>query len=76
MLIKTGYPNFLHSYDFFVFPLDFLACKSSDDAPVIVFVSKMFAVEDSALPKHRKRYSFFLPTRDSSKAAIVKLIAT
>ena len=41
-----------------------------------VFVSKMFAVEDSALPKHRKRYMFFLPTRDSSKAAIVKLIAT
>ncbi|XP_020603143.1 elongation factor-like GTPase 1 isoform X2 [Orbicella faveolata] len=34
---------------------DFLACTSSDDAPVIVFVSKMFAVEDSALPKHRKR---------------------
>lgn len=34
---------------------DFLTCRSSDDAPVIVFVSKMFAVEDSALPKHRKR---------------------
>lgn len=36
----------------------------------------MFAVEDSALPKHRKRYMFFLLTRDSSKASIVKLIAT
>lgn len=34
---------------------DFLACSSADDAPVIVFVSKMFAVEDSVLPKHRKR---------------------
>lgn len=39
----------------FLFFSDFLACSSSDDAPVIVFVSKMFAVEDSALPKHRKR---------------------
>ena len=39
----------------FFFPSDFLTCRSSDDAPVIVFVSKMFAVEDSALPKHRKR---------------------
>lgn len=28
----------------------------------------MFAVEDGALPKHRKRYMYFLPTRDSSKA--------
>ena len=41
----------------FFFPSDFLTCRSSDDAPVIVFVSKMFAVEDSALPKHRKRWT-------------------
>ncbi|XP_068693562.1 elongation factor-like GTPase 1 isoform X1 [Montipora foliosa] len=34
---------------------DFLACSSSDDDPIIVFVSKMFAVDESALPKHRKR---------------------
>ena len=42
-------------YVFLSSPTDFLTCRCSDDAPVIVFVSKMFAVEDSALPKHRKR---------------------
>lgn len=33
----------------------FIACDSSDDAPVIVFVSKMFAVERSVLPENRPR---------------------
>ena len=47
----------LFNFLYFLFPSDFLSCTSSDDAPVIVFVSKMFAVEDSALPKHRKRYT-------------------
>ncbi|XP_048583443.1 elongation factor-like GTPase 1 isoform X2 [Nematostella vectensis] len=34
---------------------DFIACSSTKSAPIIVFVSKMFAVDDNALPKHRRR---------------------
>ena len=34
---------------------DFQLCHSGDDAPVIVFVSKMVAVERKTLPKHRQR---------------------
>lgn len=30
-------------------------CASGDDAPVVVFVSKMFAIERSQLPEHRRR---------------------
>ncbi|XP_013764559.1 elongation factor Tu GTP-binding domain-containing protein 1 [Pundamilia nyererei] len=33
----------------------FLQCSSEEDAPVIVFVSKMFAVDAKALPQHRQR---------------------
>ncbi|XP_072321106.1 elongation factor-like GTPase 1 [Eucyclogobius newberryi] len=33
----------------------FLQCSSEEDAPVIVFVSKMFAVDSKALPQHRQR---------------------
>ncbi|CAJ1048662.1 elongation factor-like GTPase 1 [Xyrichtys novacula] len=33
----------------------FLQCSSEDDAPVIVFVSKMFAVDTKALPQNRQR---------------------
>uniref|UniRef100_A0A3B4GWV7 Elongation factor-like 1 n=1 Tax=Pundamilia nyererei TaxID=303518 RepID=A0A3B4GWV7_9CICH len=42
---------FLHSW---CFPA-FLQCSSEEDAPVIVFVSKMFAVDAKALPQHRQR---------------------
>ncbi|XP_041645807.1 elongation factor-like GTPase 1 [Cheilinus undulatus] len=33
----------------------FLECSSGDDAPVIIFVSKMFAVDTKALPQNRQR---------------------
>ncbi|XP_034536573.1 elongation factor-like GTPase 1 [Notolabrus celidotus] len=33
----------------------FLQCSSEETAPVIVFVSKMFAVDSKALPKNRQR---------------------
>ncbi|XP_030580024.1 elongation factor-like GTPase 1 isoform X2 [Archocentrus centrarchus] len=33
----------------------FLQCSSEENAPVIVFVSKMFAVDTKALPQHRQR---------------------
>lgn len=32
-----------------------MACSPSDDAPVIVFVSKMFPVDRKTLPKNRSR---------------------
>uniref|UniRef100_A0A8B9JX07 Elongation factor-like 1 n=1 Tax=Astyanax mexicanus TaxID=7994 RepID=A0A8B9JX07_ASTMX len=35
----------------------FLDCVSEDSAPVIVFVSKMFAVDSKALPQNKQRYS-------------------
>ncbi|XP_045216272.2 elongation factor-like GTPase 1 isoform X2 [Mercenaria mercenaria] len=34
---------------------DFLSCKASEDAPVIVFVSKMFPVDKASLPKNKQR---------------------
>ncbi|XP_034039966.1 elongation factor-like GTPase 1 isoform X2 [Thalassophryne amazonica] len=34
---------------------DFLKCSSEENAPVIVFVSKMFAVDSRALPQNRQR---------------------
>ncbi|CAI9717329.1 elongation factor-like GTPase 1 isoform X1 [Octopus vulgaris] len=34
---------------------DFLACSSSEDAPVIIFVSKMVAIERKSLPQHKAR---------------------
>ncbi|KAL4228082.1 Elongation factor-like GTPase 1 [Mactra antiquata] len=34
---------------------DFLSCRTSEDAPVIVFVSKMFPVDKSALPQNKQR---------------------
>ncbi|RVE74974.1 hypothetical protein OJAV_G00027200 [Oryzias javanicus] len=33
----------------------FLQCSSAEDAPVIIFVSKMFAVDAKALPQHKQR---------------------
>ncbi|XP_037553220.1 elongation factor-like GTPase 1 [Nematolebias whitei] len=33
----------------------FLRCSSEEDAPVIIFVSKMFAVDSKALPQFRQR---------------------
>ncbi|CAN9506850.1 unnamed protein product [Ophioblennius macclurei] len=33
----------------------FLQCSSEEDAPVIIFVSKMFAVDTKSLPQHRQR---------------------
>ncbi len=42
---------------------DFLACRSTEDAPVIVFVSKMVAMDKKALPQNRSRYvTLFKPT--------------
>ncbi|XP_076339348.1 elongation factor-like GTPase 1 [Tachypleus tridentatus] len=39
----------------FVLLLDFLACSTSDDAAVIVCISKMFPVERKELPQYRQR---------------------
>ncbi|GAA6075641.1 elongation factor-like GTPase 1 [Tachysurus ichikawai] len=33
----------------------FLECASEESAPVIVFVSKMFAVDSKALPQNKQR---------------------
>uniref|UniRef100_A0A3P9J9W7 Elongation factor-like 1 n=1 Tax=Oryzias latipes TaxID=8090 RepID=A0A3P9J9W7_ORYLA len=33
----------------------FLQCSSAENAPVIIFVSKMFAVDPQALPQHKQR---------------------
>ncbi|MGH0135427.1 UNVERIFIED_CONTAM: hypothetical protein FKN15_015334 [Acipenser sinensis] len=35
--------------------LTFMECKSDDSAPVIVFVSKMFAVDSKTLPQNKQR---------------------
>lgn len=32
---------------------DFLSCDSSEQRPVIVYISKMFSVEESILPKNK-----------------------
>lgn len=34
---------------------DFLACDSSHDRPVIIFISKMFSVDKSALPQNKPK---------------------
>ncbi|KAL0870582.1 hypothetical protein ABMA27_005545 [Loxostege sticticalis] len=34
---------------------DFLACDSSDDKPLIIFISKMFGVDRSALPENKPK---------------------
>lgn len=34
---------------------DFLACDSSEDRPVIIFVSKMFSVDKNVLPENKPR---------------------
>ena len=34
---------------------DFLRCSSADEAPLIIFVSKMFSVEKSLLPENRPK---------------------
>ena len=41
---------------FFVLSLDFLLCRPDASSPVIAFVSKLFAVDSSALPQNRSRY--------------------
>ena len=35
---------------------DFLACSSSDDAPVVLFVSKMVSTQRKMLPQHRAKW--------------------
>ncbi|PVD19820.1 hypothetical protein C0Q70_20311 [Pomacea canaliculata] len=35
--------------------MDFLACSSEDDAPVIIYVSKMFPVERKSLPQNKPK---------------------
>lgn len=37
-------------------PAAFLDCSADETAPVIVFVSKMFAVDSKALPQNKQRY--------------------
>ncbi len=34
---------------------DFISCGVEDSSPVIVFVSKLFAMDKEALPQHEKR---------------------
>ncbi|RVE43489.1 hypothetical protein evm_011861 [Chilo suppressalis] len=35
---------------------DFLACDSSEDKPVIIFISKMFSVDKSLLPENKPKF--------------------
>jgi len=35
--------------------LEFLSCSDAEGEPVLVFVSKLFAVDKTALPQHRPR---------------------
>ncbi len=37
-------------------PVAFLDCSADETAPVIIFVSKMFAVDSKALPQNKQRY--------------------
>ena len=62
--------DFLHRVFLFFFPFSslffsffhppslkaFLECSNEDTAPVIVFVSKMFAVDSKTLPQNKQRY--------------------
>ena len=41
------------------FPSDFMACSADPSAPTVVFVSKLFSVEKSALPQHQNRLGRF-----------------
>ena len=34
---------------------EFLKCSSEDGAPVIIFVSKMFTVDEHVLPQNKRR---------------------
>ena len=36
--------------------LEFLSCGIEDSDPVLVFVSKLFAMDKTALPQHQTRY--------------------
>lgn len=36
-------------------PPDFLSCSPDDSSPVILFISKLFAMEKSDLPQHQSR---------------------
>jgi len=40
--------------------VDFLACSLQQEAPVIVFVSKMFPVDVRSLPQNRTRYFLYI----------------
>ena len=44
-----------HKYESGLVLLDFLLCDPGAGSPVIVFVSKLFAVDSSALPQNRSR---------------------
>lgn len=46
--------------EIFVTVADFLACSSQQEAPVIVFVSKMFPVDVRSLPQNRTRYILYI----------------
>ena len=39
----------------FILLIAFLECSSEEGDPVIIFVSKMFAVDEQALPQNRRR---------------------
>ena len=57
---RTGFGRFLRRP--WVHPLcvtAFVQCSSEAEAPVIVFVSKMFAVDAKALPQNKQRSGLF-----------------
>ena len=41
--------------------IDFLLCKSDSSVPVILFISKMFHVDPSALPEKRTQSELLKP---------------
>ena len=52
---------------------DFLACSPSSTAPTIVFVSKLFAVDSSALPQRRSRCFVIITAKHSNNNTMMSI---
>ena len=48
-------------------PPDFLACSPDEGAPLIVYVSKLFAMEKSDLPQHQNRWVAIMRERERER---------
>lgn len=46
---------YVDNYFAIIFKIDFKDCSSSENAPIIVCISKMFPVEKKTLPENRQK---------------------